>query len=210
MSLSDSIIAALFVDEKGPYVGLEGVDAWGITRDARTYQGPHPVVAHPPCARWGSYATGGPSAPGKYRIGDDEGCFSHALYAVQEFGGVLEHPANSKAWQWYGLTPPNNAGGWTRSIEGGWSCRVDQSHYGHRARKGTWLYAFGCTWLPSLEWRRGVNSVPIDAGFHSKEERARAKANGWTEPERMGRVERRITPEPFRDILIKIARSAKR
>lgn len=33
-------IAALYVDERGPYVGLPGVDAWGISRDARLYAGP--------------------------------------------------------------------------------------------------------------------------------------------------------------------------
>jgi hypothetical protein len=202
-------IAALFVDPKGPYAALPDVDLWDESRDARKYTGPFPVVAHPPCARWGSYATGGPSAPGKYRIGDDDGCFSSALSAVQEYGGVLEHPANSKAWQWYGITPPPFGGGWARNIYGGWSCQVDQSHYGHRARKGTWLYAFGVTYLPSLEWRRGKNVVRIDAGFHSAAERALAKAKGWVEQPRMGRVERRITPPAFRDVLLSIARSVR-
>lgn len=43
------MIAALYVDELGPYMRMAGVDPWGITRDARRYKGPYPIVAHPDC-----------------------------------------------------------------------------------------------------------------------------------------------------------------
>lgn len=46
-------VAALYVERGGPYFGMPGVDPWDIERDARTYAGPHPVVAHPPCGPWG-------------------------------------------------------------------------------------------------------------------------------------------------------------
>ena len=49
------MIAALFVDADGIYAGRPDVDAWDIRRDARTYPGPYPVVAHPPCQRWGRW-----------------------------------------------------------------------------------------------------------------------------------------------------------
>jgi hypothetical protein len=49
------MIAALFVETNGCYFNLPGVDPWDINRDARKYAGPHPVVAHPPCQRWGRY-----------------------------------------------------------------------------------------------------------------------------------------------------------
>ena len=49
-------VAALYVEANGPYAGLEGVDCWPESRDARRYAGPNPVVAHPPCNRWCSIA----------------------------------------------------------------------------------------------------------------------------------------------------------
>lgn len=58
-------IAALFVTKDGAYFGLEGVDPWDEERDAMLYDGPDPVVAHPPCARWSRFAgfTEGPLRP---------------------------------------------------------------------------------------------------------------------------------------------------
>lgn len=54
------MIAALYVARGGCYFGLPDVDPWGEERDARKYAGPWPVVAHPPCERWGRYWGGGP------------------------------------------------------------------------------------------------------------------------------------------------------
>ncbi|MGE0451731.1 MAG: hypothetical protein AB7Q29_19310 [Vicinamibacterales bacterium] len=120
------------------------MDAWTQPRDARTYAGPYPVVAHPPCARWGRYWHGGPSAKVRRVKGDDEGCFAAALDAVRRWGGVLEHPAASSAWDEFGLKCPPRVGGWiVADWQGGWTCCIDQGHYGHRAQKATWLYAVG-------------------------------------------------------------------
>lgn len=69
------MIAALFVEEGGCYDGLNDVDPWPIARDARNYIGPHPVVAHPPCQRWGRFWHGSTRNPHQYKLGDDNGCF---------------------------------------------------------------------------------------------------------------------------------------
>ena len=130
------MIAALYVQSTGCYVGLEGVDPWDVERDARAYAGPWPVVAHPPCKRWGRYWSGGPSAKVKRIKGDDGGCFRAALASVRKFGGVIEHPEASHAWWAHGLNKPPKPGGWVAADWiGGWTCCVEQGHYGHRARK---------------------------------------------------------------------------
>ncbi len=85
-------VAALFVQTNGCYFDLEGVDPWDIHRDARLYAGPHPVVAHPPCERWGRYWHGGPSAKVRQVKGDDGGCFAAALAAVRTWGGGARAP----------------------------------------------------------------------------------------------------------------------
>lgn len=202
-------VSALFVEEGGPYYGLEGVDPWPLSRDARAYPGPHPVVCHPPCERWGRYWSGGPSAKVRRVLGDDDGCFASALSSVRSFGGVLEHPEASHAWRHFGLERPPKSGGWVPADSlGGFTCCVEQGHYGHRARKATWLYAFR-TDLPGLIW--GPSSgVRIDHGFHSAEERRRfVRSRLMHHLRRLSFSERVLTPEPFRDLLLSLARSVK-
>jgi len=136
------MIAALYVKTNGQYFGIEGVDPWDETRDARTYPGPWPVVAHPPCERWGRYWGGGPNVKFPRVLGSDEGCFDAALSSVRCWGGILEHPEASHAWKTFGLNRPPRFGGWVPAdFFGGWTCCVEQGHYGHPARKATWLYA---------------------------------------------------------------------
>jgi hypothetical protein len=165
--------------------------------------------------------------------GDDAGCFEAALLAVRTFGGVLEHPAASGAWKRFGLIAPPFDGAWVTAGDFiGWTCHVEQGHYGHRARKATWLYAAGVTVLPTLLWGPSVAPDAIDGGFHTAEERRRfrklqpgasqaerglrrvwlderAKRTGkeWLCPERINKRERAATPIPFRDLLLSIARS---
>jgi hypothetical protein len=148
------MIAALYVAKGGVYFDpeLTDVDPWDEDRDARLYHGPWPVVAHPPCQRWGRYWHGGPNSerfPRKRQHrGDDGGCFAHALWTVRTFGGVIEHPEASSAWKWFGISPPMRSGGWRKADRfDGWTCCVEQGHYGHRARKATWLYAVRCDLL---------------------------------------------------------------
>lgn len=207
-------VAALYVQPDGPYANLPGVYCWDESRDARLYAGPWPVVAHPPCQRWGRFWHGSTRKPHRFALGDDGGCFDAALNCVRVYGGVLEHPKDSHAWAHFGLSRPPRAGGWVKADDhGGWTCCVYQGHYGHFAGKGTWLYAVGLDFgglpggLPDLRWG------PCEQRLHPT---ALAK-HGYAKARRIGMMAmvggkdktkiRESTPEPFRDVLLAIARS---
>jgi hypothetical protein len=199
-------VAALFVETDGAYYGLPGVEPWDRERDARAYAGPHPVVAHPPCKRWGRYWHGAPRKPHQYKLGADEGCFAAALAAVRNYGGVLEHPEGSHAWPYFGLITPPRTGGWVRAdAYGGWTCYVEQGHYGHMARKATWLYAAGVA-LPELIWGRSeqrLHPIALERYGYAKARRIGMMAMvGGKDKERI----RDRTPLPFRDVLLGMVR----
>lgn len=191
------MIAALYVATNGAYFDLEGVDPWDEQRDARQYAGPYPVVAHPPCSRWCRLA-GLVEARWGHKRGEDDGCFEAALNAVRQYGGVLEHPAYSDAWAAFDLPIPSRSGGWQKGFCGGWSCHVEQGRYGHPARKGTWLYAFG-TDLPNLRWGSGYQATHMVSW---------ADQTNYSDRPRVSKAAASETPVEFREALISIAQSA--
>lgn len=201
------MIAALYVETDGCYFGLEGVDPWDLARDARLYAGPHPVVAHPPCQRWGRFWHGSTRKPHQFKLGDDGSCFHAALHACNQFGGVIEHPADSKAWGAFGLAKPPRTGGWVRSGAFGATCYVEQGHYGHMSRKPTWLYA-AHTELPDLKWGRLPQRLhPVALEKYGYEKARRIGMMAMIGGKRKTEI-RNATPVEFRDILIAIAKTA--
>lgn len=204
-SIQSLRVAALFVDPNGVYSGLPHVDVWGEDRDARRYTGPYPVVAHPPCQRWGRFADGSPNNPGRHVPGDDGGCFAAALRSIRLYGGVLEHPADSRAWRAFGIASPPRAGGWQMLADGcgGMTCHVDQGHYGHVARKSTWLYACGVS-PPDLIW--GPSPQRLHAGALAKGGYEYARKKGIVQM--LSKKQRAATPAEFRDLLIRISLTA--
>ena len=186
-------VAALFVERGGAYWDLPDVDPWDEARDARLYAGPWPVVAHPPCNLWVNYAALNFKRYGgeHNRPGNDGGCFFSALKSVQEYGGVLEHPAFSNAWRKYEMPRPHT-GRWIEWSPG-WVTEVWQSAYGHKARKRTWLYAVTPS-PPALDWSRKAGTSQC----------------GWFDRIKptLGKKAASATPPAFRDLLLSIARSA--
>lgn len=135
------MIAALYIDPRGPYPKIAGVDCWGPDRDANKYDGTGPIVAHPPCGPWSTMRH-------MYK-GDERDCAPIAVGFVRGFGGVLEHPANSRLWDVCGLPKPTDVldGHGKLDSLGGFTVQVDQCDWGHVARKRTWLYIVGADWL---------------------------------------------------------------
>lgn len=202
------MIAALYVETGGCYYGQPWVvDCWDEQRDARLYAGPWPVVAHPPCQRWGKYWHGSTRKPHQFKLGDDGGCFAAALSAVRRFGGVIEHPQDSHAWKHFGLTAPPRAGGWVKADWlGGWTCRVEQGMYGHFSNKPTWLYAYG-TALPGLRWGFGAQRLhPVALAKHGYTKARRIGMIGMVGGGNKAKIRAATTPE-FRDLLISLAQS---
>jgi len=200
------VIAALFVDPTGTYAELDDVEIWDEARDARLYRGPHRVVAHPPCQRWGKFWHGSTAKPHQFRLGEDGGCFAAALTAVRNYGGVLEHPAYSKAWSFFGLsTPPMRGGWWPADSFGGMTCHVEQGHYGHMSRKATWLYAVGIDWKP-LRWgecEQRLHPVALERYGYEKARRIGMMAMvGGKDKTKI----RNATPPEFRDVLVSMIR----
>lgn len=215
MSKLKPLVAALYVEPDGAYFGIENVDLWDRKRDAKKYSGPHPVVAHPPCQRWGKMWAGQPlwikRTGQRKRLGDDGGCFAAALTAVRCWGGVLEHPEHSKAWQHFSLAKPPRHGGWIVADDcGGWTCCVEQGRYGHYAPKPTWLYAVHCE-LPELRWGKyKVQDSDFPAWAMKKHGREKCRKAGLLAFKGGGKdsMARIHTPPEFRDLLLMIAATA--
>lgn len=110
-------VSALWVHPRTIYRVL-GLDCWDEKRDARLFQGPGPVIAHPPCGPWGKYWAVSKEDPQHAIIG---------LEMVQKYGGVLEHPVGSVLFEQMGVP-------YDELYE------VNQGDYGHRAVKPTLLY----------------------------------------------------------------------
>jgi len=121
-------VAALYVDPLGVYPAL--TEHWyAAHRDARTYAGPWPIVAHPPCGPWSSLRHLH-THPEDARLG------LVAIEQVRKWGGVLEQPAGSRLWA--ASDPPI-----TSTASPGFAICVEQVSWGHVARKKTWLYFVG-------------------------------------------------------------------
>lgn len=193
-------VAALYIDPRGPYVSMPGVDPWDERRDARLYAGPNPAVLHPPCGPWGSLRNLGP-----LKAGAD--CGPIAVGQVRRFGGVLEHPRGSTLWGAEGLPRP----GELPDAWGGWSIALEQVSWGHAARKPTWLYLVGVDRdLVARTFRTGGEPTHVIG----RPGRAAIERDGITWPcaslkATSSQINRR-TPLLFAEWLVMLARSVKR
>jgi hypothetical protein len=90
---------------------------------------------------------------------------------------------------------------------GGWTCYVEQGHYGHMSRKATWLYACKVD-LPELVWGpspQRLHPVALERYGYAKARRIGMMA--MVGGKRKTEIRNATTP-PFRDVLIAIARTA--
>jgi hypothetical protein len=186
-----SDVVALYVDPRGPYPKLLE-QWWDEQRDARLYDGPLPVVAHPPCGNYGSLR--------HLAAGNDGDCAPRAVEQVRRWGGVLEHPATSTLWAHCGMPAP----GEFPDRWGGISVEVQQCDWGHVARKRTRLYLVGISSLPP--------APPAGSPTHWCSGSKRPGARGETPPgiKVCSVRQRRRTPVDFARWLIDVAARTRR
>jgi hypothetical protein len=182
------MIAALYVQTGGVYFGRDNVDPWDEARDARLYDGPWPVVSHPPCRTWSVMRNFSRLQPGMPEHAEEQALGLHAVAQVRKFGGVLEQPAKSGLWQAANIPASGKADAH------GFSFEAPQFWWGHRARKNTWFYIVGCRPrdMPRMPLAMGSGGFVVS--------RCKGKRNPL-----ISRRERSATPPAMADWLIELA-----
>ncbi len=186
-------VAVLCVLPDSVYLTLPGVEAYDEARDARTFAGGMPVVAHPPCRLWGILRHCAKSA-------DPDAEKALALWCVDQvrrFGGVLEHPAFSTLWDAAGLPRPGE-----RAIDGSFTLAAPQMWWGHRAEKNSWFFVAGLEpWnLPPLPFKLGEAERTITTNHRYSRKGVPGFRTECT------RRERHATPPRLAEWLIETAR----
>jgi len=180
-------VAALFVRRDSIYKRLPDVDAYDIDRDARSFPGGMPVVAHPPCRAWGGLRQFAKPRP------DEKSLALFAVGQVRREGGVLEHPRASTLWRECDLPL-----GLETDAFGGFSISVDQSWWGYPARKATLLYVCGCA-------RADLPPMPISLHLPPKLVDSSARQKGRMNGHYLPKSQREVTVEPLAMWLVELA-----
>lgn len=181
-------VAVLFARADSVYKTMRGVDVYDAQRDARTFPGDLPIVAHPPCRAWGRL---------RHFANPKDGEKELALWVVdqiRQYGGVLEHPATSLLWKEKPLPEPGEVDAW-----GGWTLVVSQWWWGHKAEKATRLYICGVApvGLPPIPFRIGESSHVIAQSSRRQKLRLRPEVT---------KAEREHTPPDFAEWLCQVGR----
>jgi hypothetical protein len=122
----------LCVARNSVYKSLEGVDAYDIDRDARSFSSSLPIVGHPPCRSWSAFCSHqAKPLPGEKELGP------FVFELLKRNGGILEHPAHSRLWDFVGAPKPGQ-----QERDGVWSLAVQQCWWGDCRSKNTWLMFF--------------------------------------------------------------------
>lgn len=146
----------LFTRKTSPYLAL-GADCYDAERNALTWPGGRPAIFHPPCRSWGQLSHMAKPRPGERELAE------WAMRMVRRYGGVLEHPINSKLWK------ESRCHGWgLRDQWGGVLVPCAQSAFGHRAPKFTGLYMVGID-IPSIPEPRPTTNVVENMGRPERE-----------------------------------------
>lgn len=155
MTKNDYKTPVLFAEKNSIYHSLN-CDVYDINRNAYTFSGKCPIIAHPPCRLW-SKLRGLSTADQCEKL---TGIFATLL--VQNNGGVLEHPVSSQLWKFMNLPYPGYVDKY-----GGFTLCVNQNWFGSKVKKPTLLYFCGISIndlepyplnFDAIEYWQGTNS----------------------------------------------------
>lgn len=190
-----SAVAVLFARVDSVYKADPRCDVYDHERDARTWPGGVPVVAHPPCRAWGRFRAFAKPLPHERDLA------ILAVAHVRKFGGVLEHPVASQLWPVAGLPQPGE-----RDEFGGWTLPIHQNWFGHRACKPTLLYIVGVepSEIPRMPMQLG-EATHVIAQMRTRLDGTRKRKGeaGWR-PE-VTKAEREHTPPALAAWLVDLA-----
>lgn len=174
-------VAVLFARRDSVYKTLPGTDVWDEDRDALKWPGGAPVVAHPPCRLWGGLSHFS-SAPISEKF--------LAIWSVRQirtYGGVLEHPSTSRLFSKTALAPdwPLPIGG-ERDSFGGFTVKMPQWWFGHKAEKMSYFYVCGINAkdLPDIALKLGEAEWVVKSALGLKRSLERGEKPQITKPER--------------------------
>lgn len=185
------IAAVLFARSDSIYKTIEGLDVYDIERDARSYSGNLPIIAHPPCRAWGRLR-----GLAKPRF-DEMDLARFATLYIRKNGGVLEHPESSMLWKEQNMPIPKKCAPGSMDEFGGWTLPIQQFSFGHRARKNTWLYIVGVS-------PRSIPDLPLVLG-NANFVVSSSKRGGKKMPE-ISRDEREHTPVDLANWLVELVK----
>lgn len=185
------MIPVLFVRNNSIYKTL-GVDCWDIKRDAIKFKGKVPAIYHPPCRAWGRLRWNAKPRPGERWLA------IWSILMIRKYGGVLEHPATSILFKTMNLPLGNQVDSY-----GGFSLCVDQSWFGHKAKKKTLLYIVGIKPSEVPDYSLNYNAIEYAICRNVK------RSNNTILLKEVSKAEREETPLLFAEFLIKIAKKCK-
>jgi hypothetical protein len=182
-------VAALYVEVDSVYKSMPAVDCYDVLRDARTYCGHFPIVAHPPCRLWGQMSHMSTADESEKELA------IHAVELCKRNGGVVEHPLGSALWKSMRLPLPGHpADEW-----GGFTIDVQQVWWGHVCQKPTRLYIVGIA-------RTDVPPFPRAPGPATRCVARDIKKPGGRRLKHCTKRQRSATPPKFAKWLVTVAR----
>lgn len=156
-------VPVLFVHSRSNYKKIPFFDCYDEVRNAMTYTGSRPVIAHPPCRLWSRLRTFS-NAPASEKI-----LAVWATQVVRKFGGIVEHPYDSQLWKYIDCP---GVGEFDKF--GGTSFVFDQFDFGYYTRKRTRIYIVGLNSLSELP-RLNLRFIPVSRKFENLSPKQRSE-----------------------------------